>query len=161
MYKLILLLFITFNTTSLLAQVSDNEVNKSKLENNIFLELFGNAGAYSFNYDRVIIKNISARAGIMVLKSDDDFVTAFPVLINYCFNLNTNYLEVGIGLTFFSLPNDFELLGLIEKNGSILTGAVSYRVQTDIGVNFRISFTPFFYNKEFIPFGGFSIGYSF
>lgn len=130
-------------------------------KNNIYLEVFGNAGAYSFNYDRVIIKNFSMRVGFMVLKSEKNFVTAFPVLVNYRFDINKNYLETGIGLTFFSLPNDFELLGTIEKNGSILTSTISYRIQSDIGTNFRISFTPFFYNKKFIPLGGFSFGYSF
>lgn len=137
------------------------EQDQLDFKNNIFLEVFGNSGAYSFNYDRIIINDFSIRAGIMILKSDDEFVTAIPALVNYHFGINKNYLETGIGLTFFFLPNDIELLGLIEKNGSIITGAVSYRIQTDIGFNFRISFTPFFYNKEFIPFGGFSFGYSF
>lgn len=157
MQKRIILLII-FNVATW--SQSYNDV-VTKYENNIFLEVFGNAGAYSLNYDRTIIKDFSIRAGFMALKSDNDFVTGFPVLVNYRFSINQNYLEVGIGQTFFSLPNDFEVLGLIEEKGPLITGAISYRIQADNGINFRISFTPFFNDKKFIPFGGFSFGYSF
>lgn len=157
MQKTIIIIMI-FNV-AIWSQVYDDEV--TKYENNIFLEVFGNAGAYSVNYDRIIVKDFSIRASFMALKSDDDFVTAFPVLINYRFNLNENFLEVGIGQTLFTLPDDFKLLGLIEEKGPLITGAISYRIQANSGINFRISFTPFFYDKRFIPFGGFSFGYSF
>lgn len=57
--RVILLLFM-FSTIAAAQQ---------RKSNNIFLEIFGNAGAYSLNYDRVIFPNISVRLGVMLLPS--------------------------------------------------------------------------------------------
>lgn len=95
--KIILLLIFIFT----LASTSTAQTQKS---NNIFLEIFGNAGAYSINYDRIIWNNISVRGGVMLLPSDSKLITSVPLIINYSFYIDDNYFETGLGATFFHLP---------------------------------------------------------
>jgi hypothetical protein len=149
--KTILILFVSYTITAA-QQVKPN---------NIFLEVFGNAGAYSINYDRVLWSNISVRGGMMLLPSDSKPITSVPLLMNYRFYIGSNYVETGLGATFFSSSLNFGKLGEKSAEGKIFTGVISYCLQAESGINARISFTPFFYNQEFIPFGGFSFGYSF
>lgn len=150
---IILLIFIFTSISTSTAQ--------TRKSNNIFLEIFGNAGAYSINYDRVLWSNISARGGMMLLPSDSKLITSVPLLMNYRLYIGNNYLEAGLGATFFSSSLNFGKLGEKTAEGKIFTGVISYCFQTESGINARISFTPFYYNQEFIPFGGFSFGYSF
>lgn len=152
--KIILLLVFIFTSAS-------SSTAQTQKSNNIFLEIFGNAGAYSINYDRIIWNNISARGGMMLLPSDSKLITSVPLLMNYRFFIGNNYLEAGLGATFFLSSLNFGRLGEKTAEGKIFTGVISYCLQTESGINARISFTPFFYNQEFIPFGGFSFGYSF
>ena len=86
---------------------------------------------------------------------------AFPVLINYQFEVNDNFIGFGIRGTLFFLPNEFRKFLFIDTKGFIPTAALSYIIQSNNGIFFRFSFTPFYYEKKFIPFGGFSFGYSF
>ena len=130
-------------------------------ENNIFLELFGNAGAYSLNYDRVVYPNVSVRAGLMMLSSDSQLITGIPLLGNYRFYIGKDYIETGLGATIFSASLDFGTLGNKDATGTIPTGVIAYCFQSDGAINFRIAYTPFYYNQKFISFGGFSLGYRF
>lgn len=132
-----------------------------KFNNNLFLEAFGNGGAYSLNYDRVIYNNISVRAGFSLIKSEDDLVKTFPIIMNYRLYLKNNYFEFGFGTTIFTLPLNFTEFENREVEGFLLTGVVSYCFQSPIGINGRMALTPFYFGNEFILFGGFSIGYSF
>lgn len=97
----------------------------------------------------------------MLLPSDSKLITSVPLIINYRFYTSDNYLETGLGVTFFSSSLNFGKLGEKTAKGKIFTCVISYCFQTESGINARISFTPFYYNREFIPFGGFSFGYSF
>lgn len=154
MKQYIQIIFVVFVFTSI-------SIAQTRKSNNIFFEVFGNAGAYSLNYDRIIYNNISARVGMMLLPSNSKLITSVPLLMNYRFYTGNNYLEAGLGATFFSSSLNFGKLGEKTAEGKIFTGVISYCFQTESGINARISFTPFYYNQEFIPFGGFSFGYSF
>ncbi|MBI1939226.1 MAG: hypothetical protein HYS25_14045 [Ignavibacteriales bacterium] len=134
---------------------------QKKRDNNIFFELFGNAGAYSLNYDRVVYSDFSVRLGGMVLPTDTKPIVSIPLILNYRFYVGGNYIETGLGTTFFSSPLNFGKLGEKTAQGEIMTGVVSYCIQSEGGINTRISFTPFYYNEKVILFGGFSFGYSF
>lgn len=154
MKKIILLFVFIF----ILISTSSAQIRKS---NNIFIEIFGNAGAYSLNYDRVVWTNLSARAGIMLFPSDSKLITSVPLIMNYRFYMGNNYLEAGLGATFFSSSLNFGKLGERTAEGKIFTGVISYCLQTKSGINASVSFTPFYYDQEFIPFGGFSFGFCF
>lgn len=97
----------------------------------------------------------------MLLPSDSKLITSVPLIINYSFYIDDNYFETGLGATFFSSTLNFGKLGEKTAENKIFTGVISYCFQTESGINARISFTPFYYNQEFIPFGGFSFGYCF
>lgn len=133
-----------------------------KYNNNLFLEVLGNGGLYSLNYDRVIYGNISVRAGAgsIILIIPIISIKTFPIIINYRLYLKNNYFEFGLGTTVFSIPPN-----TIFENKEIklfwLTGVISYCLQSSIGINGRIAVTPFYVGNKFIPYGGFSIGYSF
>lgn len=127
-----------------------------KYNNNLFLEVLGNGGYYSLNYDRVIYGNISVRAGAGSFES----IKTFPIIINYRLYLKNNYFEFGLGTTVFNIPPN-TIFENKEIKLFLLTGVVSYCLQSSIGINGRIAVTPFYGGNKFIPYGGFSIGYSF
>lgn len=130
-------------------------------QNNIYLELFGNAGAYSINYDRTLIENFSIRAGLMIISFKPDFTGSIPILINKKFYINKNHVEIGLGATLFSIK--FNMLKSSDKtiNDAVPTAVIGYCFEPNSGIIGRVSFTPFFYHGKIIPFGGFGIGYSF
>lgn len=153
--KVLKIIFIvSLLTTPILSQ-------NIRFNNNMFLEAFGNGGAYSLNYDRVIYEDFSFRVGASFIKSEDELVKAFPVIVNYRLYLNNNYFELGVGTTVFTLPLNFGDFGSHNAEGALFTSVISYCFQSAIGINGRIALTPFYYDNKIIPFGGFSIGYSF
>lgn len=158
-YQMIKFLLILLSIFLQFHQFSQARINK--FNNNIYLEVFGNAGAYSLNYDRTIISDASLRGGIMVAKANNDLLFVFPLLVNYRFNIGRDFLEIGVGKTFVDLKSESKKIGFIELKGNLWTSVIGYRIQTEDGLNFRVAFTPFYYDRKFVPFGGFSIGYSF
>ena len=98
---------------------------------------------------------------MMLLPSSSKLIISVPLIMNYRFYISNNYLETGLGATFFSSPLNFGKLGKKTADGKIFTGVISYCLQTGSGINAKISFTLFYFNQEFIPYGGFSFGYSF
>jgi hypothetical protein len=129
--------------------------------NNIFLEIGGNSLNISVNYDRIIFDNWAIRAGAGMLFFGSPNNTVFPVLINRRFYIKQNYIEAGIGLTYCTAQFDLGRYGVHASKNRLLTGLVGYCFQVGSNFNWRVSFTPFFYDKKVYPFAGLSLGYSF
>jgi hypothetical protein len=124
-----------------------------------FLELGGNAGAYSLNVDHLLNDEISLRGGITVLPgyinpfTGEEIPTrvGVPVMVNFLVGKERHVLEVGFGALVSRVITP--------------TMTIGYRWQPPYeGFLFRIGFTPFFNFSEekfFQPSGGISLGYSF
>ena len=147
--------------------------------NAIFLELFGNGGLYSLNYDRLITDNVSARLGFASWTASDFLgegetsLTTVAGMANYFVGRSRHRLEFGAGLLAGRRTDVIEFGTIIRERATVLdlTGAIAYRYQKPTrGLLFRASLTPFFslqgdadaYPDDglFLS-GGISIGYSF
>jgi hypothetical protein len=116
-------------------------------------------------------ESISGRIGIMYLSefnlifwSINDLLIV-PVTINYLVGSGNNKLELGGGVSYFSL-SEGEFLGFETESkteaGVTGTMVIGYRYQKKGGgFLFRAGFTPFITGKGFYPYGGVSIGFSF
>jgi hypothetical protein len=139
-------------------------------KNSIYLELLGNGGLYSINYDRMFSENVGARVGLSYLsefdiifaKIEDLFIA--PVTINYLVGERNSKLELGAGIVFISVKNS-DIFGFTkaEHNSAIRgTATFGYRYQPkDGGFVFRAGFTPVFGSQGFYPSGGISFGFCF
>jgi len=150
-------------------------------QNTVFLEMLGNGGIISINFDRKVSENLSLRAGTGSWGSEgtswdgreiETRVTTFPLLVNYLGGSGNRRLELGAGVLFgrktrersFSEPDE-------SYSFTSLTGVVGYRYQPSRrGMMFRVGATPFvglgpsetaYPGRGFFPSVGFSGGYSF
>ena len=167
--KLWLILLLTLSTTFAQAQ-----------SNNVFVELGGNGILYSINYDRMITRKISVRAGWgpFALYSTDGLgnsgkviVHFVPVLANLLLG-GDHKLEIGGGVTFVKVNGTINFAGKSydgSESGTVQTVLLGYRYQkADApGFLFRVSITPIRIptsassKATFFPWGGVSLGYSF
>jgi len=139
--------------------------------NSIYLELLGNGGFYSVNYDRQFSDDFGARIGFMYVEDflffTDVKILLIPITLNYLIGSGNNKLELGGGpLIGFESGRD-SFLGLSEgekSSGSRIgaTATIGYRYQkSDGGFLFRIGFTPLFTSEGILPWAGISLGFSF
>ena len=129
-------------------------------ENHIFFETFGNAGAYSLNYERHIASNISARIGFSAVPFSEENAIGIPMNASYHLFVGKNYFEIGLGATYFSAPMEVGSLGDKNAEDFVTTGVLGYCMQSRNGLIVRFVFTPFYYDDDFIPFGGVSFGFA-
>ncbi len=143
------------------AQAQDAPLPK----NSLYLELGGNALAYSINYDRLLNDDFSVRAGIGFFSTDLDeggssSIAGIPILANYLLGSGNSRLELGAGLLI--VTGSFDLAGASESDAAVAgTGTFAYRFQKpEGGVFFKAGFTPIIVGGSFIPWFGVSIGYT-
>ncbi len=142
-------------------------------KNAVYLEVLGNGGAYSLNYERAFSPKFLLRVGFASWSSSapfggDESITTIPVMINSLFGTGNHKFEGGLGF----------LLGGEKHSGNeawpessdtifALTGVAGYRYQKPSGgIIFRAGLTPFLNlgDSEYPDFNfsaGGSIGYAF
>ena len=157
--KILFLLIILFSLSS----------NAQIKSNSIYLELFGNGGLYSINYDRLFTENLGGRIGFMYLPSIDVVITSaenlilVPLMLNYFAGENSK-LELGAGIIYISV-DDVGFWGFKSREGGsgvVGTAVLGYRYQPmDGGFVFRMGLTPFFSANGSEVSGGVSFGFSF
>lgn len=132
----------------------------------VFLELGGNALAYSLNYDYRFAECVSARGGFTYLGGSlfggSGSILLLPLMANYLTGSGSSHLEVGIGTILGSAGAGFR--NLDENVSGIVgfTGTLGYRLQPrDGGFHFRIGFTPAYVAGFFLPWAGIGFGASF
>ncbi len=146
----------------------------SQSENVIYLELLGNGGRYSINYEKSLIETFKFRFGVahwsqkigavpgVVVKESKRTTTTIPVLFSMVSRAPVHHFEVGIGGTF-GFTNKREDNRIISASSFI-----GYRFQKrKTGLLLRAGFTPFygfegdFPDKGLFLSGGLSVGYHF
>jgi len=169
-YPFILLYFIAFCSSSLHAQTK-SAVQSSK---SIFLEAGGAGLSYSFNYDFRLKgeSGLGFRAGVSYISRVDDIkMYSVPCQVNYLMGKQTNFFELGVGVTYFYLDdylyygNSGEsefLLPVKTKGDAMFTMTFGFRHQPKQGIMYRLAITPIANRSGFWPaFAGLSFGYSF
>ena len=151
-----------------------------------FAELLGNGIIYSINYDMRTAKGVRDKWGFRIgfetlsISANDSItnrntqvkLTALPFGINYLIGKRKDFLELGLGATYFNLKGkDFVIdnleqysTDLIYVNNGFMIGTfnIGYRhVPKKNGIVYKCTFSPFLVGNSFIPFVGFGVGYHF
>ena len=167
-------IFITtaFLTLSLCSySQEENEVNAT---NTLFVEVGGNAGLYSINYDKILAQRsrlkLSIRIGVSIFPQPLDpgiFIQPIvPIEVNGFYG-NKHHIEIGISYGSTLYPG----YTLGEEKKAVLyhysiVGRLGYRYQKKEGGLFmRIAYTPWLYDSasedSFLTWGAVAIGKSF
>jgi hypothetical protein len=152
---------------------ANTDSTERKAKNLVYLELLGNGGLYSINYERMLGNDLSARLGFSYFSvgaSTGDssakatLVTA-PLMLNYLVGGKNHKFEVGAGATMIYVSASSSGAGMgssAEGVGVAGTGTVGYRYSpNDGGFVFRVGYTPFFGKGGYQSWGGMSFGGTF
>ncbi len=144
--------------------------------NGVYLELLGNGGLYSVNYDRKLTDRVSIRLGVGAWTSESFFggkttLRTVPLTVNVLGGRGNHRLEAAAGVLVGSRTRGSVYSSSSETSGFLsLTGTLGYRYQRQRGFLFRTGFTPFFGlgdeetaypDKGFLPSIGVSFGFGF
>lgn len=157
---------------------SKSSSSERKAKNVMYLELLGNGGLYSINYERMLSNDMSARLGFSYFSisasgtSSDgqqssakaSIVTA-PALFNYMVGGKNHKLEMGAGATLIYVSASASG-GAASASGEGVgvagTGVVGYRYSpADGGFVFRAGYTPLVGKGGYMSWGGVSFGGTF
>jgi hypothetical protein len=137
--------------------------------NAVFLELLGNGGLYSINYER-FVGDFGIRAGFSYFAVEAESLssrskvslTTFPILGNYYLGSANHKLQLGGGVLVAALSGESSSkFGTDGASGVGVAGTavVGYRyMPSKGGFNFGAGFTPLFGSGGFLPWGGVSLG---
>lgn len=158
--KIIILCFLI--SSVLQAQIKETEYvldtprdyKKYPALNSNYIEILGNGGLYSLNFDRIFLYRpafkISGRAGAMIWPNGYNIEQGYVVENNYIFFNGDHHLEIGPGLTLQRKYNPSCKDTITYKWESIWFGMfrLGYRYQKESdGFFFRFGLTPIFYRK--------------
>lgn len=168
---LVVFLLLFFNSVSDgFSQKKDAE-SSLKGKGTVFIELLGNTGLYSLNYDRVFYHKkrdaLTWRAGLAYWPLGKDIINTgtmtFLGEFNYLRGKGPHFLESGVGLTHWWI---FRLDDDTYVRNYLLT-RIGYRYQkAKGGFFFRIGVLPVVYLERNVDpigtlYGGVSLGYTF
>ncbi|HYH78286.1 MAG TPA: hypothetical protein VEX86_00765 [Longimicrobium sp.] len=135
-------------------------------KNTFFVELLGNAGLYSLNYERFFTPRLGLRVGGMYIQAEDEgdevAVGLFPIMATYLLGEGNSHFETGVGIGIATAGVESTDLG--DEWGSAVygTATLGYRYQKPAGgVMFRVGFTPVVASGNVFPWVGASVGYAF
>jgi hypothetical protein len=163
-YTYLFVLIFLFVSTTALAQ--EEKYREPQGTNNWFVELGGSALFYSLNYEKLLYKydryGLVGRIGAAYNPSnytllnkatlgDNTFI--FPFTTSFLYGERKERLELGGG---FSL-----LTQGITNREMFFTAIAGFRVIETNKVYFRLAYTPFFRNGEFVHWYGVSLGRNF
>lgn len=122
--------------------------------NSNYIEILGNGGLYSLNFDRIFVHRnvfkISGRVGASVFPVGYNLEQSYVLENNYIFLESPHHVEIGPGITLQRKYNPNCRDTLNYKWESVWFGMfrLGYRYQKDEdGFFFRFGLTPIFYRK--------------
>jgi hypothetical protein len=118
----------------------------------VFVELLGNGGLYSVNYERMLTDQLGLRVGYAAWNSPvlfegtpSDRYQTVPVSMSYLLGRGERKLELGGGITFGQRAFDRSSGTGRDFSFRTLTAIVGYRSQPrEGGYLFRVGATPFY-----------------
>lgn len=155
MSKIILIILVAVCMLSF----TKDTTGQVKAPNSVYLEVLGNGGFYSVNYDRLFCNYFGVRVGCSyILLSEKAQMATFPLMANLFIGGKRHKLELGAGYTIYNEapPGDF----YHSDTKYFRTATLGYRYQSKESF-FRIGFTPIYTGKIIIPLGGISFGRAF
>lgn len=167
----LIILIIAVGSNWCSAQVNINTTNNNvekKVKNVVYIELLGNGGIYSINYERRLSNQIWARIGTSYFPAAYDGLATLPVSLNYLFGKQAKFLELGLGTTLFYAGSDDYLFDFDNNDSKVfsagITATIGYRFQPpQKDLFFKVALIPAYIpvSSAFGLSAGLSVGYSF
>ena len=168
-FKFTLVILSVFFCFSSIAQSEQGKLPTPNASN-VFVELGGNGGFLSINYDTRFSKTgrgLGARIGIGFIPAIDFFIgetstiLTIPLALNYLAGKGPHYFEAGAGVTYAT--GRTELFGEEStSSGFAFIPSAGYRFQPlSKGITGRAFISPFISEGGSSFFGGISAGYRF
>lgn len=159
-----------------------------RASNAVYLEVLGNGGAFSLNYERALPRAAAIRIGAAMWTTSDllssyseTTVTSVPVMLGWLRASGAHHLELGAGVVAGrKVQSNEDIFGesTVDSWSDFisLTGTLGYRRQRRLQPGdriahvFRLAFTPFFGfgsesgaypDRGFFPSAGISYGLAF
>lgn len=136
--------FPTFALPGYPVKEDSTKQTKTVEENNwLYVELLGNGGVISLNYERYISDNLSFRVGLGTVIT---IPVLIPIMINYSYK---NILEFGIGIVPYANAPTGSWGGEFfahKKNGLLITSVAGFKRRYKSFI-YKLSLTPF-YNPD-------------
>lgn len=153
-------IILIFFSSFLIGQNPEKTPANQKRVNAVYVELLGNGGLMSINYDRILYSNenshIFARLGTSEWHAEDSNESNWSIIpeIGFLLGKNRHFLDVGFGLTYWTGNQD---LYFYPRFG--------YRYIGKRGLVIRLAVLSFVINHEPDSFGGYwpglAVGYGF
>lgn len=132
-------------------------------EGSIFLEVMGNGGELSLNFEKFVGRSVSFRvgAGMTGVVYRKGYVIPFGV--SFFVGDSRNKFELGVGGSYvnFNDTGTDDVIYDLEESQVVANGVIGFRFIGDYGFTFRMALTPVYTNDEFHPMGGVIFGYAF
>jgi len=146
--------------------VSFSSSSAQQRRDSVFVEVMGSGLMASIHYEHLFTENLGLNAGVGGYCAIMAGGISLPVTVTYLIGEGNHKLELGAGAVYASIDADFldedeDPIFNLDDDTLLGTGFLGYRYVSDAGFLFRAGFTPFFYDGNFIPYGGLSLGYSF
>jgi len=153
-------------------EVSAQRVPLPNPQQAVFIEILGQGGLLTFNYDRRFTKSADGpgfRAGIGYINIGKFEGYTLPLSLNYLLGKDSKYFEIGIGMTYGKIG----LLDAYDEQARLVsTMFLGFRYQEEEGgFNLRVGLSPLLGNLKnegedpevfFAPYyAGISVGYTF
>jgi hypothetical protein len=158
------------------ASAARAQASADRARNSVYLELFGNGGVYSLNYDRALTEGLRVRVGFAGWTSQDLFggpdtsMRTVPVSLHLLRGRGRHQADIGGGIVTGRKTRDTDFPGESGSFTSVI-GVIGYRYQRpEGGFVFRAGFTPFYGfgdeddaypQKGFLSSVGVSLGFGF
>jgi hypothetical protein len=158
----ILIVFIHFPLMLHASEAPSQQLQTRK--NSLFVELLGNGGIYSGNYERAVRPSLGIRCGFAYYiyfadgSKEADTGAMVPLMMNYRYGSEKHGLEIGLGVSLV-FPTGNVDVGVFDKDTRLVgTATIGYRNVEPGGKLFRVGFTPFFGKRGLTPWFGASFG---
>ncbi|MFK7922094.1 MAG: hypothetical protein AB8H47_09065 [Bacteroidia bacterium] len=153
--------FTLVSVAALHAQFLTPQYHSTLSPNIIFLEVMGNGGKLSLNYEQLFLQldNIGAtgRFGIAAFPEGEGLIDyGIPATLSFLAGAGHLYGEIGAG-TRIAFDNDFMQTGFEVLPTGIL--GLRYHPDKNGGIFFRLAYTPLYRAEQLQHSAGFAIGF--
>lgn len=134
----------------------------------VYVELWGNTGIYSLNYEHLVAKDVATRVGLTAYGSSlsngsSKIHSQVPVMLNYVPHANNVHLELGAGYIFAHTEDPFLTTDSDKMTKGMFTASLGFKyINPKTGLVLKATYSPVFNSKgDMVMRMGWGIGSSF
>jgi hypothetical protein len=147
----------------LLAAANASAQSYYQKEASLYLELFGNGGELSLNFEKFVGEHVSLRTGIGFTGVAYRKGYVVPFGASFFLGGGRHKLEIGGGAAWIDFDDNGtdDVIFDLQEDQLVANGVFGYRFIGDYGLTYRLAFTPAYTKDGFEGMAGAAFGYSF